>query len=93
MKTKEFRAPDGATWTVEVTNPGASNAIVVFHHPSGHTRNDRYAWYLAPAAEARKVTATLDKADVLGRLADRDLQRLFRTSYAISEERAKFRAL
>jgi hypothetical protein len=92
-KTKDFRAPDGATWTVEITNPGASNAVVVFHHPSGATRNDRYAWYLAPPADARKVTATLDKATILERLTERDLQRLFRTSFAISEERATFRAL
>jgi hypothetical protein len=84
---KEFRSPDGIRWLVEITNPGASNAIVVFRHPDATTHNDRYAWYLAQGAEARNVTGRLDPKAILGALTERDLKRLYRSSYGISENR------
>ena len=91
---KTFRAPDGVQWGVTVTNPGASNAIVVFQHPAGRAaRLDRYAWYLAKGPEARNVTSRLDVVTVLEVLTERDLQRLFRTSFAMAEERAIYRAV
>ena len=83
MKPKDFRSPDGIPWRVEVTNPGSSNAIVLFRHPDATTHSDRYAWYLARGPEARNVTGRLDPASVLEALSDRELQRLFRSSFGI----------
>ena len=88
---KEFRSPDGIPWLVEITNPGASNAIVVFRYPDKTARKDRYAWYLARGPEARNVTGRLDPEGVLEALTDRDLQRLYRTSYGVSEDRGTYR--
>jgi hypothetical protein len=80
-----FEAPDGARWGVEVRSPGASNVMVVFHHPDGRSsRRNRYAWSLWSGAEARDVTARLDRAMVLGRLTDADLARLFRRSMPVN---------
>ena len=81
---KAFRAPDGTEWLVDITNPGASNALVLFRHPNHASGLDRYAWYLASGAEARNVTGRLDPKAVLQALTDRDLQRLFRTSFGVS---------
>ena len=94
MKTRTFRSPDGLDWTIEVTNPGASNAIVVFKHPAGPTaRLDRYAHYLARGPEARNVTSRLNPAQVLEALQDRDLQRLFRTSFPATTARSYNKAV
>lgn len=79
----EFRSPDGTTWRVEVRSPGSSNAAVVFHHPSD-PRLNRYGWFLSHGTESRSVTARLDPETVLKALEPRQLQRLFRQSYAIS---------
>ena len=84
---KDFRSPDGITWRVDVTNPGASNAIVLFRYPDHKARKDRYAWYLARGPEARNVTGRLDPTAVLQALSERDLQRLYRTSFGVSEDR------
>ena len=55
-----FDAPDGTRYGVSVSNPGASNAIVVFRHPDGSMASrDRYAWYINTGPEARSVTARL----------------------------------
>lgn len=80
-----FQSADGVRWGVEVQSPGASNAMVVFHHPNGRTaRFDRYAWAQLDRPEALNVTARLDPAGVLDSLTDRDLTRLFRRSMRIS---------
>ena len=92
MKPKDFRSPDGRSWRVEVTNPGSSNAIVLFRHPDATTHSDRYAWYLARGPEARNVTGRLDPASVLEALSDRDLQRLYRSSFGVAEDRQINRA-
>lgn len=82
---REFVAPDGVRWRVEVRAPGASNAMLVFHHPSGHSSSlNRYAWYLWSGDEARNVTARLTAAQVFERVTDADLARLFRRSMPIS---------
>ena len=82
---RTFESPDATRWRVEVTMPGASNAMVVFHHPTaGSGRRNRYAWYNADVPEARSVTARLDPGDVLKRLKDDDIARLFRRSMPIS---------
>jgi hypothetical protein len=80
-----FQSTDGIRWGVEVQSPGASNAMVVFHHPDGRTaRLNRYAWAQVSRPEARDVTARLDPGAVLESLTDRDLTRLFRRSMRIS---------
>jgi len=82
---RTFESPDGTSWRVEVTMPGASNAMVVFHHPeAGSGRRNRYAWYNADVPEARSVTARLDPDALLTRLNDDDIARLFRRSMPIS---------
>jgi hypothetical protein len=82
---RTFQSPDGTVWTVEVTNPGASNAIIVFKHPDGRTaRRDRYNWYQARTAEARNVTSRLDKKAVLSSITEPQMALLFRRSMLIS---------
>ncbi|MGK2936082.1 MAG: hypothetical protein ACSLFE_12690 [Gemmatimonadaceae bacterium] len=85
MKMKPFRGPDGTSWGVEVKLPGASNAMVVFHHPAGKTsRNDRYAWVNWSGPESRSVTSRVAAEKVLEKLNDENLGELFRRSYPIS---------
>jgi hypothetical protein len=80
-----FEDPDGIPWRVEVTLPGASNALVIFHHPGGRTaRLDRYNWYNAETPEARSVTARLDPKTVLESITDAQLALLFRRSMPIT---------
>ena len=84
---REYVAPDGTRWMVEVRTPGASNAMVVFHHPDGATsRRNRYAWHIWRGDEARNVTARLGKRQVIDALSDADLALLFRRSMPISTE-------
>lgn len=83
-----FDAPDGTRYGVTVSNPGASNAIVVFRHPDGNAASrDRYAWYINHGPEARSVTARMKKEQVLDALADADLARLFRRSMPVTTGR------
>lgn len=82
---RNFRSPDGIDWGVEVTNPGASNAMIRFHHPDVTTSSlDRYAWFITRGPEARSVTARLSPKQVLDALTDDDLARLFRRSMSVS---------
>ena len=92
LKFVDFRSPDGIPWRVEVTNPGSSNALVLFRHPDATTHLDRYSWYLARGPEARNVTGRLDPSSVLATLTERDLQRLFRSSYGVGETRETHRS-
>lgn len=65
--------------------PGASNAMIVFHHPAGKTaRNDRYAWLNWSGPEARSVTSRVSAERVLEKLDDENLAGLFRRSFPIS---------
>ena len=80
-------SPDGVQWVVEVPKEtiGASNAMIIFHHPNGRTaRRDRYAWLTVDSPVARDVTARLDPGEVLDSLDDEQLARLFRRSMLIS---------
>ena len=80
-----FQSSDGIRWGVEVQSPGASNAMLVYHHPNGRTaRLDRYAWVQLSSPSSQDVTSRVDPATVLGSLSDRDLARLFRRSMRIS---------
>ena len=85
---KSFRAPDGTNWGYEVQVPGASNAMVVFHHPAGKTaRLDRYAWETWNGPESRSVTARVSHDKVMQSLTPEKLQLLFRKSMPISNPR------
>ena len=84
-KRKEFTAPDGRRWQVEVRLPSASNAMLVFHHPVSAGGN-RYAWYNSAAPESRDVKARLEAQQVIDSLTDADLARLFRRSMPISSQ-------
>ena len=79
MKMRPFKGPDGTSWGVEVQVPGASNAMIVFHHPAGKTaRHDRYAWVNWRGPESRSVTSRVDRNKVLDSLSDEALALLFR---------------
>lgn len=82
---REFKAPDGSTWRIEVRLPGASNAMVVFHQPPGNgALGSRYAWYVWRGPEARSVTSRVSTDRVLDALTDADLERLYRRSMPIA---------
>jgi hypothetical protein len=82
---RNFRSPDGIVWGVDVTLPGASNAMILFRHPNGHSsRLDRYNWFLSNGPEARSVTARLSPEHILEGLSDTDIARLFRRSMSVS---------
>jgi hypothetical protein len=82
---RTYRSLDGVLWTIEVQNPGSSNAMVVFHHPDGgSSRKDRYNWYISRGPEARSVTSRLSIEKVLGALDDETLAQLFRRSMRVS---------
>jgi hypothetical protein len=84
-KMRAFRGPDGTNWGVEVQVPGASNAMIVFHHPGGKTaRNDRYAWDIWSGPESRSVTSRVTVDKVMQSLTDEKLQLLFRRSMPVS---------
>lgn len=80
-----FQAPDGTPYAVDVSNVGASNALIVFRHPDArHSGRDRYAHFLWHGPEARSVTARLEEEQVMEALQDADLVRLFRRSFPVS---------
>ncbi|MDP9203958.1 MAG: hypothetical protein M3P12_00685 [Gemmatimonadota bacterium] len=82
---RPFRGPDGTNWGVEVQVPGASNAMIVFHHPGGKTaRNDRYAWDIWSGPESRSVTSRVTSEKVMQSLTEEKLQLLFRRSMLVS---------
>lgn len=82
---RPFTGPDGTNWGVEVQLPGASNAMVVFHHPGGETaRLDRYAWFLWNGPEARSVTSRVSAEKVMSALTPENTALLFRRSMPVS---------
>ncbi|MFL5481219.1 MAG: hypothetical protein ACJ8AK_03450 [Gemmatimonadaceae bacterium] len=82
---RPFRGPDGTNWGVEVQVPGASNAMIVFHHPGGKTaRLDRYAWEIWDGPESRSVTSRVSVDKIMGTLTDEKLSGLFRRSMPVS---------
>ncbi len=87
---KPFRGPDGTNWGVEVQVPGASNAMIVFHHPGGKTaRLDRYAWEIWNGPESRSVTSRVSVDKIMQQLTDERMQTLFNQSMAISNEASR----
>ncbi|HEY0970680.1 MAG TPA: hypothetical protein VGE02_06880 [Gemmatimonadales bacterium] len=84
---REYVAPDGVRWMVEVRTPGTSNATVVFHHPDDATsRLNRYAWYISRGEQALNVRARLEPDKVLGSMSDADIAMLFRRSMPVHTE-------
>jgi hypothetical protein len=84
-KIRPFRGPDGTNWGVEVQVPGASNAMIVFHHPGGRTaRLDRYAWEIWSGPESRSVTSRVAPEKIMQSLTDEKLQLLLRRSMPVS---------
>ena len=82
---RPFRGPDGTNWGVEVQVPGASNAMIVFHHPGGKTaRFDRYAWEIWSGPESRSVTSRVAADKIMQSLTDDKLALLFRRSMPVS---------
>jgi hypothetical protein len=82
---RPFRGPDGTNWGVEVQVPGASNAMIVFHHPGGKTaRLDRYAWDIWTGPESRSVTSRVAPERVMQSLTDEKLRLLLRRSMLVS---------
>ena len=88
--SRPYRAPDGATWEVEVRSPGSSNAMVVFLHPDRLARQDRYAWWITTGEAARNVTGRLSAVAVLKGLDERELARLFRRAMPIESRIPRF---
>lgn len=83
---KSFVTPDGVNWGVEVQVPGASNALIVFHHPDGSTsRKDRYAWLQWKGPEADNVTTRIDIDKVRGSLDQKTMEDLFMRSMRIGD--------
>lgn len=79
-----FRTPDGTNWGVEVQLPGASNVLIVFHHPDGRThRKDRYAWLDWHGVEASDVVANIDVERVREVLDEKVIEELFTRSMLI----------
>ena len=82
---RPFTGPDGTNWGVEVQVPGASNAMIVFHHPGGKTaRLDRYAWDIWTGPESRSVTSRVSPEKVMQSMTDEKLALLFRRSMLVS---------
>jgi hypothetical protein len=87
---KPFRGPDGTNWGVEVQVPGASNAMIVFHHPGGKTaRLDRYAWEIWNGPESRSVTSRVSVDKIMQQLSEERMGMLFRQSMPISNEASR----
>jgi len=72
---------------VEVQVPGASNAMIVFHHPGGKTaRLDRYAWDIWSGPESRSVTSRVAPEKVMQSLTEEKLALLLRRSMPVSND-------
>ena len=85
MASGKFFTAGGTSWRVDVRNPGASNAIVVFQHPDPQrTRESRYAHYLWKGPESQNVSGRIDPAAVLALLDEPTLAKLFRRSMPIA---------
>ena len=82
---RTFKGADGMEWGVDVRMPTASNAMVGFDHPSGHTSGlNRYAWHQWHGPEARSVTSRVSVDTVMKTLSNDVLALLFRRSMPIS---------
>ena len=82
---RAFTSPDGVRWNVEARAPGASNVMLVFHYPDASSAGrNRYAWLNWEGAEARNVTARLDRKKIIETLGEDEMALLFRRSIPIA---------
>jgi hypothetical protein len=83
-----YKAADGTHWGIDVQLPGASNVLVLFHHPDGQTaRKDRYAWLNWQGSEASDVQTRVD-IDAARRALDRaTIEALFTRSMLVGNGR------
>jgi hypothetical protein len=85
---REYRAADGTTWGVDAQLPGASNVLVLFHHPDGRTaRKDRYAWLNWQGSEASNVQTRVDEKAARAALDARTVEALFVRSMLVGSGR------
>lgn len=87
---KRYRSNDGTGWSASVQLPSHSSAIVLFGHPTGNSRFDRYAIHNAHGTQVNDPRARLDGDAVLAGLNDRELARLFRRSIAVQADRPTY---
>jgi hypothetical protein len=87
-KTRDFRAPDGSSWSVEIRTPGTSTALIVFRPVSGVDGSDRYTNYIAPDGERSGVMGRLDAAVVLDAIDERAIAKAFRVSVPVNARRS-----
>ncbi|HEX6314762.1 MAG TPA: hypothetical protein VFZ73_07880 [Gemmatimonadaceae bacterium] len=83
---REFKTPDGLTWNVVVQLPSHSSAMLLFRHPDGQSSKlDRYAWI--NSVVTKDPRERLAAKDVMERLSDAEIARLFRRSMMVSWNR------
>lgn len=81
-----YESPDGIRWNVLVQLPSHSSAMLVYQHPDGQSsRLDRYAWI--NSATTTDPRERLTTKDVMERLTDAEIARLFRRSMMVSYNR------
>ena len=80
---REYQSPDGIRWKVLVKLPSHSSAMLVYQHPA--SKLDRYAWI--NSATTTDPRERLTAKDVMERLTDADIARLFRRSMMVSWNR------
>lgn len=82
----EYTSPDGIRWKVMVKLPSHSSAMLVFQHPDGQSSKlDRYAWI--NSMQTTDPRERLSAKDVMERLSDDQVARLFRRSMMVSANR------
>jgi hypothetical protein len=85
---REYRSPDGLTWKVLVKLPSHSSAMLIFQHPDGRSSaGDRYAWLNVPGPTALNPRERLSATDLLEKITDAEIARLFRRSMGVSGNR------
>ena len=84
--TRQYQSPDGISWNVLVKLPSHSSAMLVYQHPDGQSSKlDRYAWI--NSATTTDPRESLTSKDVMDRLTDEEVARLFRRSMMVSYNR------
>ena len=84
--TRQYQSPDGINWKVFVKLPSHSSAMLVYQHPDGQSSKlDRYAWI--NSATTTDPRERLTAKDVMDRLTDSEVARLFRRSMMVSYNR------
>ena len=84
--TREYQSPDGIRWRVVVKLPNHSSAMLAYLHPDGESSKlDRYAWINSEQTTDPRERLSADQ--VMERLTDADIARLFRRSMMVSWNR------